>query len=117
MVVGGRWWGFTLPDPLDPTDVAGSLDVGRLQEAVLSPVFGIADPRTDPRLRYVAGGAPTGTGDGLDPAGIGCDVCFLMFPTPLEDVMRIADAGLVMPPKSTWFEPKAWGGLFVTLLD
>ncbi len=116
MVLGGQAWRFALPAPEGVGDVASALDVVRLQETVLGPVFDIGDPRTDPRLRYVAGGTPTGP-DSLRPESMGCDVCFLMYPTPLEDVMRIADAGLVMPPKSTWFEPKAWGGIFVSLID
>jgi uncharacterized protein (DUF1015 family) len=78
---------------------------------VLGPLFGITDPRTDHRLHYVAGG------QSVDPAHHHCVACFLLHPASVADVMRVADAGMVMPPKSTWFEPKVRGGLFVTLLD
>ncbi len=110
LVAGERRFRFLLP-PAGDGDVFGGLDVVRLQNAVLGPALGITQPRTDPRLHYVAGGRR------VDPADHGCAACFLMYPTPIGDVMRIADGGRVMPPKSTWFEPKVWGGLFVALLD
>lgn len=110
MVTGGRRYRCVLPPPRTG-GVFGNLDVVRLQEAVLGPAFGIVDPRMDHRLRYVAGGKPA------VPAEHGCEVCFVMHPTSIRDVMHIADQGEVMPPKSTWFEPKVWGGLFVALLQ
>lgn len=110
LVTGGRTFRFGLPQAEGETSAAARLDVARLQDAVLRPVFGITDPRTDHRLHYVAGGEPA------DPAHHHCVACFLLYPTSVREVMTVADAGEVMPPKSTWFEPKARGGLFVTLL-
>ncbi len=111
LLAGGRPFRLTVPDEIVPDDVYGALDAVLLQDLVLGPVLGVTDPRTDRRLRYVAGPEVP------DPEAHGCDACFLLYPTDLSDVMRIADAGMVMPPKSTWFEPKVWGGLFVRLLD
>lgn len=111
MLAQGRAFRITVPPSLVPDDVYAGLDVVLLQDLVLGPLLGIDDPRTDRRLRYVPGPEVP------DPGAHGCDVCFLVHPTPVADVMRIADAGLVMPPKSTWFEPKVRGGLFVRLLD
>jgi uncharacterized protein (DUF1015 family) len=107
----GRRWMLTVPVELIPGDPCGALDAVLLQDLVLAPLLDITDSRTDPRLRYIAGPAVP------DPAANGCDVCFLLHPTEVADVLEIAAAGLTMPPKSTWFEPKAWGGVFVRLLD
>ncbi|HSF84326.1 MAG TPA: DUF1015 domain-containing protein [Acidimicrobiia bacterium] len=109
LIAGGVRYRFRLPggDADHPYD---NLDVVRLQRHILTPVLGIADPREDPRLHYV----------GLEsarPAEHGCVACFMLHPTSVGEVMRVADAGLVMPPKSTWFEPKVWGGLFVSSVD
>jgi len=111
LVTGGCGYRFTLPPAAAGANPADALDASRLQTGVLGPVFGITDPRTDRRLHYVAGG------ESVHPAHHHCVACFLLHPTTVTDVMRVADAGLVMPPKSTWFEPKVRGGLFVTLLD
>ncbi len=107
---GGNDYRFDLP-PGIAGDVHDNLDVVRLQEVVLGPALGITRPRVDSRLNYVAASAA------VVPEDHHCDACFLMYPTSVADVMRIADSGKVMPPKSTWFEPKVWGGLFVALLD
>lgn len=111
MIGGGRSWMITVPPARIPDDLYGALDTVLLQDLVLGPILGIDDPRTDPRLRYVAGPALP------DPAALECDLCFLLYPTDLSDVLDIASAGLVMPPKSTWFEPKVWGGVFIRLID
>lgn len=111
MIGGGRSWMITIPERLIPDDLYGALDAVLLQDLVLGPILGIDDPRTDPNLRYVAGpGVP-------DAEAWGCEVCFLLYPTEVSDVLDIAAAGLVMPPKSTWFEPKVWGGVFIRLID
>ena len=111
MIGAGRQWMIAIPGSLIPEDTYGALDAVLLQDLVLGPHLGITDPRTDPRLRYVTGP------DVPDPGAHGCDVCFLLYPTEVADVLDVADAGLVMPPKSTWFEPKVWGGVFIRLLD
>jgi len=106
MVVGGVAYKVRLADT-NPQDPVRSLDVSRLQDQILAPVFGIEDPTTDPRLRYIAG-------EGLRPSRIVPEeTAFLLHATTVKAVMDVADAELVMPPKSTWFEPKAWGGLFL----
>ena len=89
------------------------LDVSLLQELLLAPVLGIEDPKTDARIDFVGGIR------GLDElerrcSGAGDCVCaFAMYPTSIRELFAVADAGLLMPPKSTWFEPKLRSGLFV----
>lgn len=102
----------TIPDD----DPVGRLDTAVLQARVLGPLFGIADPRTDARIAF-AGGIR-----GVEELERRVDsgefaAAFLLCPTRLEDVMRVADAGAVMPPKSTWFEPKLRSGMVVHTLD
>ena len=92
------------------TDPFEQLDVTLLQKHVLDPIFGIADPRTSQRINFVGG--IRGTAE-LEKA-VDCGEyagAFSMYPTSIEDLMRIADAGGIMPPKSTWFEPKLRSGL------
>ena len=92
-----------------------SLDVSLLQTLVNAPVFGILDPRTDSRIEFVGGIR------GLPELERRCredmTVAFSMFPTSLEELMEVADAGKIMPPKSTWFEPKPLSGLFIHYLE
>jgi uncharacterized protein (DUF1015 family) len=111
--VGNRWFLLRVPpDSIDATDPIGSLDVSLLHERVLGPVLGIGDPRTDPRVDFVGGGRGTEelerrVRSGKSAAG------FLLHPTSMQQLMAVSDAGKVMPPKSTWFEPKLRSGLFV----
>lgn len=96
------------PDPtLDP---AGALDVSILQDRVLEPVLGIDDPRTSDRIRFVGGIEGS---EGLEKRAGETGIAFSLFPTTVDDLMRVSDAGLLMPPKSTWFEPKLRSGLFI----
>jgi uncharacterized protein (DUF1015 family) len=97
---------------LDP--VAG-LDVSILQDNILAPVLGIADPRTDTRIDFVGG--IRGLAELERRVKEGMAVAFAIYPTTINEVMTIAAAGRVMPPKSTWFEPKLRSGLFIHLLD
>ena len=115
LYVGGAWRLLTpYPETLraagdDPVD---SLDVALLQTHLLEPVLGIEDPRTDPRIDFVGG--IRGTDElvhRVDQQGGGCAVS--MYPTSIGDLLAVADAGRVMPPKSTWFEPKLASGLLV----
>jgi uncharacterized protein (DUF1015 family) len=97
-------------DPLE------QLDVTLLQKYVLDPIFGIADPRTSKRIHFVGGIRGTAELERLVKSGeYAC--AFSMFPTGIEDLMTIADAGGIMPPKSTWFEPKLRDGMFCHLLE
>ena len=97
------------PDPID------KLDVTLLQKFVLAPLFGIDDPRTSKRINFVGGIRGTGELEKLVNSGdYAC--AFSMYPTSIEDLMTIADAGGLMPPKSTWFEPKLRDAMFCHLI-
>ncbi|MDC7288390.1 DUF1015 family protein [Blautia schinkii] len=112
MYVAGDWYHLKAwPDIYEKKDVVGQLDVSLLQEKVLGPVLGVEDPRTDQRIRFVGGSTKlTELAAMADETG---GVAFVMYPTSMEDLMEIADEGKLMPPKSTWFEPKLRSGLFI----
>jgi len=117
MYVAGSWYLLTAGAEIIPgDDVVRRLDVAVLTERILQPVLGIGDPRTDRRIDFVGGIR------GMDELERRVDsgrdaVAFALYPTALEEVMAVADAGKVMPPKSTWFEPKLRSGMVVQLLD
>lgn len=98
------------------TDPVERLDVTLLQKHALEPLFGIDDPRTSKRIRFVGGIRGPGELERLVDRGE-CACAFSMFPTSIEDLMTIADAGGIMPPKSTWFEPKLRDGMFCHLIE
>jgi uncharacterized protein (DUF1015 family) len=111
MYLGGSWYKL-LWQPAPDADPIGRLDVTGLQERLLAPLLGIDDPRTSKRIDFVGG--IRGTGELVRRVDNGeCAVAFSMYPTTLEQLMDIADADQIMPPKSTWFEPKLRSGLFV----
>ena len=116
MFLDGKWYRLTARDGSYPADdpVKG-LDAAILQELLLGPVLGIGDPRQDPRIDFVGG--IRGLGELEKRCADGWAVAFAMFPTALADLFAVADSGQVMPPKSTWFEPKLRSGLVVHLLD
>ncbi len=117
MYLDGAWHRLTPREGVvDAADPVASLDVAVLQDRVLEPLLGIADPRRDTRIRFVGGIRGT---DALAAAVDSGDaaVAFSLFPTGLDQLFAVADAGEVMPPKSTWFEPKLAGGVLVHLLD
>jgi uncharacterized protein (DUF1015 family) len=99
-----------------PQTPVGSLDVSILQKNVLEPLLKIGDPRKDPRIDFVGGIRGTGELQKRVDSG-SAKLAFSMFPTSLSELMAIADAGEIMPPKSTWFEPKLRSGLFLHLFD
>jgi uncharacterized protein (DUF1015 family) len=114
MYLGGRWHRLRLfPEGKGrPADPVAALDIQRLQDEVLGPLLGVGDPRTDQRIDFIGGGrGPRALADRVDRgrAAVG----FSMHATSMEELMAVADAGRVMPPKSTWFEPKLRSGLFV----
>ncbi|MFN8074498.1 MAG: DUF1015 family protein [Kineosporiaceae bacterium] len=113
---GPAWFRLRAKAELTPSDPIGSLDVSVLQDRLLGPLLGIADPRTDQRISFVGGIRGTAELERLVDAGRAA-VAFSLFPTSVEQVMDVADTGAVMPPKSTWFEPKLRSGLFVHPLD
>ena len=117
MYLGGRWrrLSWRIPESAQ-SDPVSQLDVSRLQEDLLAPILGIGDPRTDGRIFFVGGIRGDAELVRLVDSGQAA-VAFAMFPTTLDQMMAIADAGQTMPPKSTWFEPKLRSGLLVHTLD
>jgi uncharacterized protein (DUF1015 family) len=108
-----RWHRLELdPAGIDRSDPIASLDVSLLQERVLSPILGIGDPRTDKRIDFVGGIRGTAELERRVDSGE-MAIAFSLYPTTLDQLMAVSDAGHVMPPKSTWFEPKLRSGLFV----
>ncbi len=117
MFLDGRWYSLEArPGTFDPKDTIRSLDVSILQENLLASILGIADPRTDKRIDFVGGIRGTGELEKKVLAG-GFRVAFSLFPTTIEQLFAVADGGKVMPPKSTWFEPKLKDGLVVHMID
>jgi len=115
--LAGSWWTATVRAGLvDESDPIGRLDVSVLQERVLAPLLGIADPRTDARIAFAGGVLGTAELARLVDSGEFA-VAFALHPTSPDEVMDVADHGQVMPPKSTWFEPKLASGLFVHPID
>ena len=116
MYIGKEWYKLTAKSgTFDENDPVDRLDVSILQKNVITPVFGIEDPRTDTRIEFVGG--IRGLEELERRCGIDMQIAFSMFPTTLDDLMDIADAGQIMPPKSTWFEPKLLSGLFIHKLS
>jgi uncharacterized protein (DUF1015 family) len=115
MFLSGAWHTLTLPPAPAGTSRADALDVARLEREVLAPLLKIGDIRTDKRIDFVGGARGTGELERLVTSGRAA-AAFSMFPVSIEDLMEIADAGAIMPPKSTWFEPKLRDGLLVHLI-
>ena len=116
MYLDGAWHLLAARPELVQGDVVQRLDISILSRSLLEPILGIGDPRTDLRIDFIGGSR------GMEELEARVDsgrfsVAFALYPTSLEDVMTVADAGKVMPPKSTWFEPKLRSGLVVQLLD
>ncbi len=112
MYLKGRWYSLRLdPGTIETGDPVKRLDVSILQDRVLTPILGIGDPRTDGRISFVGG--IRGIGELKRLVDGGAKAAFALYPTSMDDLMSIADAGSIMPPKSTWFEPKLRSGLFI----
>ena len=112
MFVDGRWYTIVLQEVGQDRAPSDRLDVSRLQDGLLTPILGIGDVRTDPRIDFVGGAKGTAELERLVRSGRAA-VAFSMYPTSVDDLMAIADAGGIMPPKSTWFEPKLRDGLLI----
>jgi uncharacterized protein (DUF1015 family) len=113
----GAWRRLELAEEMiDRQDPIASLDVSLLQDRVLGPILGIGDPRTDKRLDFVGGIRGTAELERRVNSGA-MAIAFSMYPTTMDQLMAVSDAGAIMPPKSTWFEPKLRSGLFVHELD
>jgi len=112
MYLDNYWYKLTVkPRTFDEGDVIDSLDVSILQNNLLTPILGIKDPRTDQRIEFVGG--IRGLKELEKRVKAGMKVAFSLYPTSIEELMRVADAGRLMPPKSTWFEPKLRSGIFI----
>jgi uncharacterized protein (DUF1015 family) len=121
MVLGGRWYRLSLrpeiaAEPAQSGDPVARLPVTLLAKHVIEPVFGISDPRRDKRIEFVGGGRGLGELQRIVTSGKGA-VAFAVYPTQMSDLMAVADAGSIMPPKSTWFEPKLADGMVSHMLD
>lgn len=115
MYMDGSWYRLDVREGIVPDDVVGRLDVSVLQDNVLAPILGIQDPRTDQRIMFVGGIRGLAELERLVDGGMA--VAFSMYPTSITELFDIADAGLLMPPKSTWFEPKLRSGIFIHKID
>ncbi|HQR33676.1 MAG TPA: DUF1015 family protein [Blastocatellia bacterium] len=116
MYLGGHWYGLKLKNDVTKRfKVTDRLDVSVLQDLLLAPVLGVQDPRTDKRIEFVGGIRGTRELERLVDSGKFA-VAFSMYPTSLDELMEISDAGEIMPPKSTWFEPKLRDGLLSHLI-
>ncbi len=114
MYLDGQWYRMTPKPGVVPDDPVGSLDVSVLQDRVLAPLLGITDPRRSQAISFVGGIRGAGALQAAVDASGG--VAFHLFPTGLDQLFEVADAGEVMPPKSTWFEPKLREGVVSKLL-
>lgn len=111
MYLEDKWYLCKIKAANQSEDPVGGLDVSLLQELLLAPVLGIGDPKTDKRIDFVGG--IRGLQELERRVHTDCAVAFAMYPTSIGELFDVADAGLLMPPKSTWFEPKLRSGLFI----
>lgn len=120
MYLDREWYGLGVKPEFESSDPVEGLDVSILQEKVLAPILGIGDSRTDGRIEFVGGirglRELERKVNRIDARGDGLAVAFAMFPTSIDELLNVADAGRLMPPKSTWFEPKLRSGLFAHLI-
>ena len=116
MYLDGAWYTLDLHDECIPDDPVGRLDVSLLHANLIEPLLGIADPRTDERIDFVGGIRGMDELEKRVNSGE-MKIAFALYPTSMADLMAVADAGEVMPPKSTWFEPKLADGLLSHVLD
>ena len=115
MYIDGTWFLLSPRQGIVAEDVVGGLDVSVLQERILAPLLGIDNPRTNQRITFVGG--IRGAQELERAVDGGAAAAFHMFPTGIDQLLDVADANRLMPPKSTWFEPKLRGGVLVHLLD
>lgn len=112
MFLNEKWYCLQAkPETVPENDPVGALDVSVLQDNLLGPILGIGDPKTDKRIDFIGG--IRGLSELEKRVRKDMKVAFSMYPTSMEELFRVADAGLLMPPKSTWFEPKLLSGIFI----
>lgn len=117
MYLGDEWYKITVKKGVyNENDPVASLDAAILQDHLLFPVLGIKDPRVDDRIKFIGGIRGMDELEKLVNKD-GFAVAFSLYPTSMEQIIKVADAGAIMPPKSTWFEPKLRSGIFVHKLD
>ena len=115
MYLSGKWYALSIRESDKSDDPVEGLDVSLLQKLLLEPVLGILDPKTDERIDFVGG--IRGLKELERRVNEDCAVAFAMYPTSIGELFDVADAGRLMPPKSTWFEPKLRSGLFIHSLS
>ena len=111
MFIDNKWYKLTVKDSFKSDDPVAGLDVSILQDNILEPILGIEDPRTDKRIDFVGG--IRGLGELERRSKSDMKLAFSMYPTSINELFDVADAGRLMPPKSTWFEPKLRSGIFI----
>lgn len=111
MLLEGKWYRLNAHDNIKSSDAVNGLDVSILQNNVLTPLLNISDPKNDPRIDFVGG--IRGLEELEKRCSTDCVLAFAMYPTDIHELFAVADAGRLMPPKSTWFEPKLLSGLFI----
>ena len=111
MLLDDKWYKLTIKEEFTSDDAVEGLDVSLLQDYVLDPIFGIKNPKTDNRIDFVGG--IRGLGELERRNKLDCCAAFSMYPTSIGELFAVADEGKLMPPKSTWFEPKLRSGLFI----
>lgn len=114
MLINNKWYLLQIKEMFKSSDPVAGLDVSLLQDHIFSPVLGIKDPRTDQRIDFVGG--IRGIGELERRVRTDAKAAFAMYPTSIQELFGVADAGLLMPPKSTWFEPKLRSGFFVHVI-
>ena len=115
MYLDKKWYKLTAKKDIISDDPVDGLDVAILQDNLLEPVLGIHDPKTDKRIDFVGG--IRGLSELERRCQDDCVLAFSMYPTSIEELFAVADAGRLMPPKSTWFEPKLRSGLFIHRIE
>ena len=116
MYLKGQWYRLTIKQGLVPDDPVKRLDVSVLADNLIAPILGITDPRTDDRIDFVGGIRGLQELERRVDSGE-MEVAFSLYPTSIGDLMAVADDNQVMPPKSTWFEPKLADGMVSKVLD
>ena len=111
MLIEDKWYKLTFKSEYLSDDAVDSLDVAFLSRYMLEKIWGITDPKTDSRIDFVGG--IRGLKELEKRCGEDCKVAFAMYPTSIRELFAVADEGRLMPPKSTWFEPKLRSGLFL----
>jgi uncharacterized protein (DUF1015 family) len=111
MYIGGSWYKLSAKDEIVSSDAVDGLDVAILQNNIFEPLLGIEDPKTDKRIDFVGG--IRGLDELVRRCNADCKAAFSMYPTSIAELFAVSDAGRLMPPKSTWFEPKLRSGIFI----